>query len=160
MITLARIGTGAAITTTGSITIRAVHRHAVTGQSDGDASDGEEGIGISFALNQIEDDINATLARSVTTSAGGVIVETVSNVSSNMEATASSRGAQGGSNPDQEANAQRNPNNPGATSNTGTATSTTVPSGGTEATQASSAANTQTAVARKVSAWLRQWRSV
>ncbi len=142
--TTAQLGHGNALFFSGDAVVRARHTHTLVGSADGNASDGETGVGISFGLNQLDEDVTATLSR--TLSAANVTVEAPAYVESDLEASASAGGTKPGSrNPDQESNAQRNPNsttNPGAASNTGSSSS--LPSSSSQANNANSQAQSET----------------
>ncbi len=142
--TIANVGSGNALLLSGNANIRARHTHNLIGEAEGKASGGETGVGISFGLNQLDEDVTATLSRSLT--AANVTIEAPAYVDSELEASASAGGTKPGSrNPDQEANAQRNPSsstNSGAASNTGTSSS--LPSSSSQANNANSQAQSQT----------------
>ncbi len=105
-------------TVTGDATVRARHKHKITGDADGTVSGAETGVGISFGMNQVDDHASATLNRSL--SASNVTIESIARIESNVQTMASTSGTSGDSNnPDEEANAQRNPSSSGAASNTG-----------------------------------------
>ncbi len=105
-------------TVTGDATVRARHKHKIAGQADGTVSGAETGVGISFGMNQVDDHASATLNRSLT--ANNVTIESIARIDSDVETMASTSGTSGDSNnPDEEADAQRNPSSAGAASNTG-----------------------------------------
>ncbi len=127
-------------TVTGDAAVRARHKLKVTGQADGTVEGAKTGVGISFGLNQVDDHVGATLNRSL--SANNVFIESIARIDSNVETLASTSGTSGDSNnPDQEANAQRNPSSSGAASNTGE--TKTLPKSSTESSEATSSSSSQ-----------------
>ncbi|MEQ1830523.1 MAG: hypothetical protein ABL921_31495, partial [Pirellula sp.] len=130
---------------TGNAFVRAIHKHNLDGMADGNADGGDTGIGISFGLNQIDDDVIVEVKRDLIVG-GNVTIEALALVDSDLETKASANGTSNSSNnPDQEAQAQRNPNassNPGASSNTGSQSA--LPSStSSETTQANSSTQSQ-----------------
>ena len=79
--TLASTGTGAAVATTGAITLSAQHEGSVATVAEGSTESGSTGVGISLALSIGTDIASATVARNLT--AGGAIGLSARNVSSN-----------------------------------------------------------------------------
>ncbi len=131
--TTASLGSGSSPNWSGNVNVRARHEHNVRGTADGNAAGGgETGVGISFGLNVVEDDVLASVGRSLTVG-GNFVLESQLELDNEMSATASSSGTQSTSNtPDQEAQAQRNPSSSGAAANTGNTTSSTPGQGESE----------------------------
>ncbi|MFN8738567.1 MAG: beta strand repeat-containing protein, partial [Pirellula sp.] len=120
--TRANLGSGNSPNWSGNATLRARHEHTVRGTADGNANGGgNTGIGISFGLNLVEDDVSATIGRSLVVG-GNFLLQSQLELDNEMSATASSSGTQSTSNtPDDEAAAQTGP----ARTNTGSTTTST-----------------------------------
>ncbi|MEO1524344.1 MAG: hypothetical protein AAFX06_02860, partial [Planctomycetota bacterium] len=127
----ARLGSGAAITTTGNLTLAATHAHTVNVTASGDAAGGSVGVGASVAVGVVEDDAQAILARNVIIGGDTMVTSTMDiDSQANAKATAGGNDSQG-DDADTEANNRTN-NNPNKGENK------TLPSASDEANNADS----------------------
>jgi hypothetical protein len=93
--TTARIGTSGTVLNAASVNVSAAHKSAVTTLSDGSAA-GDVGVGVSIAINDVNDIVTAEAARTIW--ASGVVTITASSLASaSATAKAVSKGAPEGS---------------------------------------------------------------
>ncbi|HEY9106441.1 MAG TPA: hypothetical protein VIN58_07160, partial [Roseateles sp.] len=109
----AALGSGeGTLNATGTVDVSATHKHTALMTSDADGVGGEAGVGANVAVQILDDDIAATLSRSVT-AGGSVGVTSTAQLASNLQARASAQGAsKDAKSADQEAENQvkNNPN--------------------------------------------------
>ncbi|MCA9137711.1 MAG: hypothetical protein KDB00_13160, partial [Planctomycetales bacterium] len=111
----ARLGSGNAITATGSLDISSTLKHTANVTASGDAAGGNVGVGASVAIGVVEDDSQAILARNVTAGAAASVTSTMDiDSQANAKATAGGNDSSG-DDADTEANnkTNNNPNNGG-----------------------------------------------
>ncbi len=132
--TLASVGTGGAVTLTGTGDVRSTHTSTSATKSDATVTGSNVGIGVSVGINDDRESSSALLSRSLTLS-GALNVLSTSSVVSTIDTKSTAKGADPLSGTaDQTANKQRN-----QTPNTGS--TSTLPSGNSAMSTGNGTAN-------------------
>ncbi|NRB17225.1 MAG: leukotoxin LktA family filamentous adhesin [Rhodobacteraceae bacterium] len=100
--TTARLGTGAALVTSGAVSVSAAQVASTTTSAKADAAGAKAAVGLSLALALVDDQVLATTERDITATgaASSVSFSAIGVSSSTLDATASAAGAKEGNDAD------------------------------------------------------------